>query len=72
MHVFEHAIKLIPLYGSEIWSSFNPLIAKFRYGNQLICMDKMYSNLTCEKLHSKFCKFILVGTNKNTNCAALF
>ena len=69
LHVFDHTIKPILLYGCEIWGSFNILSAKFRNGNPQI--DSIYKNLQCEKLHIRFCKSILGVNNKATNFAVL-
>ena len=69
LHVFDHTIKPILLYGSEIWGSFNPLTSKFRNG--IVTLDKIYSNSICEKLHNKFCKYILGVHKKTTNFAVL-
>jgi hypothetical protein len=40
LHVFDHTIKPISLYGCEIWGSFNPTTARFR--NEAITLDKIY------------------------------
>ena len=69
MHVFDHTIKPILLYGCEIWGSFNTTTARFRHGN--IPLNKMFSNIVSEKLHMKFCKFIL-GVHKKTTNFAVF
>ena len=61
IHVFDHTIKPILLYGCEIWGYFNPFTSRFRNGN--IPIDQIFSNLHCEKLHLKFCKIIL-GVHK--------
>jgi hypothetical protein len=39
LHVFDHTIKPILLYGCEIWGSFIPTTARFRNGT--ITFDKM-------------------------------
>ena len=57
IHVFDHTIKPILLYGCEIWGYFNPFTSRFRNGN--IPIDQILSKLHCEKLHLKFCKFLL-------------
>jgi hypothetical protein len=36
MHVFDHTIKPILLYGCEIWGSFNPFTSKFRKDLDLV------------------------------------
>ena len=43
LHVFDHTIKPILLYGYEILRSFNPTTARFRNGT--ITLDKIYQNL---------------------------
>ena len=40
LHVFDHTIKPISLYGCEISGSFNPTTARFR--NETITLDKIY------------------------------
>ena len=70
IHVFDHTIKPILLYGCEVWGTFNSTSAKFR-GDNPVTLDKIYPNLFCEKLHLKFCKFILGVHRKTTNLAVL-
>lgn len=69
LHVFDHTIKPILLYGCEVWGMFNPFSSKFRNG--IDSLDKIYNKLLAEKLHLKFCKFILGVHSKTTNIAAL-
>lgn len=68
LHVFDHTIKPILLYGCEIWGQFNTTTARFRNG--VISFDRIFSNICCEKLHVSFCKFIL-GTHKKTSNLAV-
>ena len=70
IHVFDHTIKPILLYGSEIWGSFNTQTAKFKNDRQ-ITLDHIFNNLMCEKLRIKFGKFILGVHRKTTNQAVL-
>jgi hypothetical protein len=70
IHVFDHTIKPILLYGSEIWGSFNTQTSKFKNDRQ-ITLDYIFNNLMCEKLHIKFGKFILGVHRKTTNQAVL-
>ena len=49
MHVFDHTIKSILLYGCEIWGSFNPFTSKFRKGLDLVDLEQIYSELHSEK-----------------------
>ena len=67
IHVFDHTIKPILLYGCEIWGYYNPFTSRFRNGN--IPIDQIFSKLHCEKLHLKFCTFLLGVHKKNTNFA---
>jgi hypothetical protein len=57
IHVFDHTILPILLYGCEIWGYFNTLTARFR--NESIPLDTVYSKIGCEQLHIKFCKRVL-------------
>ena len=57
MHVFDHTIKPILLYGCEIWGTFNTFSAKFRYGMQNLSFYQIYCKQKAELLHQKFCKY---------------
>ena len=70
IHVFDHTIKPILPYGSEIWGSFNTQTTKFK-NDRKITLDHIINNLMCEKLHIKFGKFILGVHRKTTNQAVL-
>ena len=48
LHIFDHTIKPVLLYGSEIWGIFNPASAKFRNG---ISLNKIFNNIEPDKLH---------------------
>jgi len=69
LHVFDHTIKPILLYGSEIWGCFKPFKKVLKKDD--ISFDKIYPNLFADKLHIKFCKFILGVNKKATNFAVL-
>ena len=69
LNVFDHTIKPILLYDSEIWGSFNCKSSKFRRDN--VSLDHIYSNTICEKLHTKLGKFLLGVHRKSTNFAVL-
>jgi hypothetical protein len=68
LHVFDHTIKPIRLYGSEIWGYFNPFKKKLIFDHSPIAEA---FNLKSEKLHLKFCKFVLGVNRKTTNLATL-
>jgi hypothetical protein len=57
IHVFDHTIKPILLYGSEVWGYFNPF--KKRLQSNDLVLDQIYLNLEIEKLHIKFSKYVL-------------
>ena len=66
LHVFNHTIKPILLYGCEIWSSFNLKSSKYRNG---ITLEKIFSKSLAERLQLKFYKFILGVHRKSSNFA---
>lgn len=66
LHIFDHTIKPILTYGSEIWGSFNKNVK--RSDNTI---DKLYANLPGEKLQLKFCKYILGVHTKASNLATM-
>ena len=68
MQIFDHTIKSILLYGSEIWVVFNPASSKYHNG---ISLDKMFKSTEAEKLHIKFGTFILGVHRKSANFAVM-
>jgi hypothetical protein len=69
MHVFDHIIKPILLYGCEVWGILNPFTSKFR--NTLLNFSRIFDKLPAEKLHQKFCKYILGVPSRTSNTAVL-
>jgi hypothetical protein len=69
MHVFDHTIKPILLYGSDIWGMFNPFTMKCK--KETPSFDNIYSGSLCEKIHLKFCQFILDVHKRTTNIVVL-
>ena len=69
IHIFDHTIKPLLLYSSEIWGYFNPFSRKSTSSGGSV--DKIYSNQLCDKLHIKFCKSILGVHKSATNVAVL-
>ena len=65
-HIFDHTIKPILTYGCEIWSSMSKSVRSA--GNIL---DSLYQNMHGEKLHTKFCKYILGVHSKASNLACV-
>lgn len=65
LHVFDHTVKPVLMYGSEIWGTFSQGRLKSDDSFYKLCNDFLI-----EKLNIKACKFIL-GLNKRcTNAAA--
>ena len=52
-HIFDHTIKPILTYGSEIWASMSKNVRSVDN-----ILDKIYQNMHGEKLHTKFCKYV--------------
>ncbi|MCG8431402.1 MAG: hypothetical protein MJA29_09555, partial [Candidatus Omnitrophica bacterium] len=68
LHMFDHIIKPILLYGSEIWGTFNPVSSKIRRASSFQ-VDKGFEGIPAEKLHLKFCKYALKVRKNVTNNA---
>ena len=68
--VFDHTIKPILLYGSEIWGLFIVNNTKLKDTNNIQIND-CYKNYKGETLHVKFCKYILGLNKKSVNHASL-
>ena len=69
IHLFDHTILPILLYGSEIWGSFNPFSNKLKKGNK--SLSDLFSHIKSEKMHLRVCKQILGVHSKATNFAVL-
>jgi hypothetical protein len=70
LHLFDHTIKPIVLYGSEIWGMFktNSVACK---KNAINISEKKYQNNVADKINLKFCKFTLGVNSKSSNIAVL-
>ena len=66
LHIFNHTIKPIALYGSEVWGTFSSL--KFQNNAEKYIKKEIDSNIL-EKLHTQFCKFILGVRTRSSNNA---
>jgi hypothetical protein len=62
LHIFDHTVKPILLYCSEIWGCYLPKSADFNF---MFDYSRLPSVLPCDKLHFHFCKYI-VGANKTS------
>ena len=68
IHLFDHTVKPVLLYGSEIWRTF--IGKKLREGKDNF-ISKLFSNLKQEHVHLKFCKYILGVGKRSTSLAIL-
>ena len=50
MHIFDHTVKPVLLYGSEIWGALNPSSPRLRND---VSLDKIYQNIDPDKLNYK-------------------
>jgi len=69
MHLFDHTVKPILLYASEIWGHIDPKLRRVT-NNPEIKLDKGYEKLWAEKLQLKMCRYVL-GVNGKTSMLAI-
>ena len=62
MHIFDHTVKPVLLYSSEIWGALNPSSPRLRND---VSLDKIYQNIDPDKLNTKFCKSKRKAMNRN-------
>ena len=68
LHAFDHTVKPILLYGSEIWGMLDTnRLNKFKDNY----FQKLCNDLVIEKLHIKVCKYILEVSRRSTNLAVM-
>ena len=67
IHIFDHTIKPILLYGSEIWAFSIP---KKTSVDDLFDFTKIARSFFSETLHINFCKYILGVHKRSSNFAA--
>ena len=70
-HVFDHTVKPVILYGSEIWGfdkNYNKLYSAAKADDYFY---KICKNLVQEKLHIKMCKSFLGVNKRATNLAVM-
>ena len=61
--LFDTCVKPILLYCSEIWSPYCINFVKLASKENRYCLEESYEDFYPEKIHTKFCKF-LIGVNK--------
>ena len=69
LHLFDHTVKPVLLYGSEIWGTINTLSANVKKDG--FSIFDTFCNMPCEKLHIKFLKYVLGVHRKTTNVAVM-
>ena len=69
LHLLDHAVKPVLLYGSEIWGTINTTLAIVKKDSS--SLFNTLSDMPCEKLHVKFLKYILSVHKKTTNMAVI-
>lgn len=70
LHLYDHTIKPILLYGSEIWGIFSPSSSACKKNNNYI-LEKVFTNDISEKSHTKFMKYVLGVNKKSSNLAVM-
>ena len=69
IHLFEHTIEPIALYGSEIWGTVNIQSSKIKKAN--FTLENLFENFLCDKLQIKFLKYISKISKQSVNIAVL-
>ncbi len=67
LHIFDHTLKPILLFNSEVWGSYCASNAKMRTFD----FENIFKNVSCEKLHIRFLKQLLGVHRKSVNFAVL-
>ena len=70
LHLFDHTIKPIALYGCEIWGMFNTKSSACKRSNEYI-FNNIFLDDHADRLHLKFLKHILGVHRKTTNIGVL-
>ena len=68
LHIFDHTVKPVLLYGCEVWGTCFPSAAAVKRETDFK-LEKGYNNLECEKLAVKYYKYILGVHKRSTNMA---
>ena len=69
-HLYDHTIKPILVYGSEIWGMFSTESAACKKSNNFI-LEKVFMDDITEKSHIRFMKYILGVSKKSSNIAVM-
>jgi hypothetical protein len=68
LHVFDHTVKPVLLYGSEVWGIF--AVDKLQKQKDLY-LNKLCTDFTAEKIHIKLCEYLLEVGRRSTNSVVL-
>jgi hypothetical protein len=68
-HLFDHTVKPIMLYASEIWGTINSDLRRVKNTENNV-LEKAYFKLQAEKVHLKMCRYIL-GVKPKTTITAI-
>ena len=69
LNLFDHTVKPVLLYASEIWGTINTETKKVNQDE--FCLFKHLENLPCEKLHVRYLKHVLGVHRKSCNDAVM-
>lgn len=69
IHLFDHMVKPIILYASEIWGTFDTNLRRVK-NNPENKLEKGFEKLQAEKIQLKMCRYIL-GVNHKTSITAI-
>jgi hypothetical protein len=67
LHLFDHTICPILLYGCENWGT----LSAYKINNNNLSLFETFKDWDFEKLNIKFCKYLLGVNKKSTNIAVL-
>jgi hypothetical protein len=68
IHIFDHTVKPVLMYGSEIWGYFHG----FRLSSKdNVCFIKLFNSFPLENIHKKFCKYVLEVNKRTTNIGVM-
>jgi hypothetical protein len=70
LHLYDHTIKPILVYGSEIWGMFSTESVTCKKNNNFI-LEKVFMDDITEKSHIRFMKYIIGVNKKASNIAVM-
>jgi hypothetical protein len=70
LHLYDHTIKPILTYGSEIWGMFSVDSSSCKKKSDY-CFEKIFSTSHTEQSHVNFLQYILGVNRKTTNIAVM-